>query len=830
MIEVGSTFAGYRLEQLLSTDTVSMTFRAVRRRGPAQPVALRITHELRTQDGRPDAAVMARYIARLSEAVRVNHPALVPIMDAGEAGYRVWVATALIDGVTLTRYLRDEDRLDGDAAVALLWGLADGLDRAHAAGVVHGAISPRTIHVRRIGGDGEPTAVLHGVGIDSLLVRSVRRDRDAIDISDVAYVSPEYLRGIATDGRADQYAVACALHHCVTGRPPFVRDTATGLFGAHMFTTPPSAAGADGDTVIAGALTAGMAKAPEARHETCIDLLRATGHATAAARVWPGAGSGEARFAAAGRHALDRTRSGGPVAGAVPAIDLGGDGTPARTRPAGAAPANGRAADAAPLRRGRASRAPVRGRTAEAPPVEGRAAGVAPANARAAGGRRLRRGDAGDVLVRGRATARVAGPTADAGEPAPDASGRDAEDAADAPTRRESRILTWPVAAMLVLVGIISTMILAAVAREDGLAGLVGLVDTSGESADRPAAAADTGPASAGVGWQRALLDEPLYEIDVAGGSLIVTAPHRVATLDSATGATTWSRPIDVGVLTDMAATDSVVAVRAAKFRALAVADGSPLWEKPDIVAPISALTTAGTTLYGIGLGSLAPELVSLDAITGQEQWRYDGGVRGIDDDASVVASEDAVAVLDGETLSVLDPQAVGLGGDGVQARWQRPVEDPWLDSLALLPDAVVMADRTGDVCAYDPVDGTERWCERVPGLPDGVPTVVADRDVVVVIVGSTVTALALETGAQQWTFDAPRTLTPIAASSGAQVVVTDVAGRAHGLDLTRGFEAWRASGFGEVTALAATADAVYVGTRGGRIVRLQPPTDQPAS
>jgi hypothetical protein len=91
-------------------------------------------------------------------------------------------------------------------------------------------------------------------------------------------------------------------------------------------------------------------------------------------------------------------------------------------------------------------------------------------------------------------------------------------------------------------------------------------------------------------------------------------------------------------------------------------------------------------------------------------------------------------------------------------------------------------------------------------------------------VVGTDVTALAIETGARRWTFDAPRDLTPIAASTDRQVVVTDVDGQAHGLDLATGFEVWRASGFGKITALAAADDAVYAGTRAGTLLRVRLP------
>ncbi len=727
MNEARATFAGYRLDQLLATDTVSSTYRATpprQRDAATRAVALRITHPLRTS-GRPDVDAIAAYISSVSAALNVSHPALVPIVDAGDVDDRVYVATALIDGVTLGQHVRDRGRLSSDDAVALLHDLAVGLDRAHAAGIIHGAISPRTIQIRGMNG-GRSAAVLRGFGIDALLGRQARVDRDRIDLHDVEYVAPEQLRGLGADGRTDQYALACALYHCVAGRPPFVRETVTAMFGAHLLSPVPPVPD-DVDRPLSDALDVGLRKEPAARHASCVDVLRGPRNVR----------TGDRR-AGAGAPAGDRR----PVVVAWP-----------DDREHGAVPtATAAMAGARPTRR-----------------------------------RGLRLG--GDRW----------------------------------PT------LAWPVATMLILSGIISTLTLAAVLREWGLTGAVGS-DRGRLAAGALAAAGDT-PVSAGVRWQRTLTDEALYALEVTGDTVVAAAPHSVIALDRSRGTTRWRHGIDVGVLTDMAVTDDVVALRAATFRALSVAGGTLLWDKADIVAPISSLAAVDGVIYGLGSGRLTPEVVALEAATGAPMWQFDGGPDRIDDDAAVAAIDGTVALLDGDAVSVIDPDpaASRSGGGGVtvdRVRWRTDVADPWLDSLAVVPDAVVVATHSGDVCAYDPADGEQRWCAAVDGLAEQSPTVVADGDAIVVLLGSKVTTLALESGATRWSFDAPRTLTPIVASSGRQVIVSDVTGRAHGLDLERGFEGWRASGFGEITALLATEDAVYAGTRDGVIVRLEPPAD----
>jgi serine/threonine-protein kinase len=287
--------AGYRLGQLILTDTVSATYRAISEEHPThrRPVTLRITEPLDTASS-PDADTVAAFFDALHDAVAVDHPGLATIHDAGETAGRLYVATDPVAGTTLDEHIRRYGPLPADDAVALLWPIAEGLDGAHAAGVVHGAISPHTILVSARGAElGPSAAILTGFGLDALLARQLRADRSRVDVTDVCYVAPEQLWGGDIDARVDQYALACALYHCVAGRAPFVRPTVAAMFGAHLFSDARVPGGRAGDRSLGPAVAVGMAKRPEERHGSCLALLRATGHA-------PGTD----------RHTADRSRAG----------------------------------------------------------------------------------------------------------------------------------------------------------------------------------------------------------------------------------------------------------------------------------------------------------------------------------------------------------------------------------------------------------------------------------------------------------------------------------------------------------------------------------------
>ena len=99
-----------------------------------------------------------------------------------------------------------------------------------------------------------------------------------------AYVAPEQIEGKDVDGSADQYSLACLLHECLTGQPPFSRGSEAATLFAHLEEPPPAPPGLE------EVMRRALAKSPEDRYGTCTEFVaearRALGLEPKRAR-WP---------------------------------------------------------------------------------------------------------------------------------------------------------------------------------------------------------------------------------------------------------------------------------------------------------------------------------------------------------------------------------------------------------------------------------------------------------------------------------------------------------------------------------------------------------------
>ncbi len=266
----GALLAGYRLEAQVGAGGMAVVFRA-RDEQLGRLVALKIMMPTLAAD----VAYRRRFIAESRAAALVDDPHIIPIYEAREADGVLFIAMRFVQGGDLRLVLEREGALAPGRAAEFVSPVASALDAAHGAGLVHRDVKPANILVDARAG--RPDHVyLSDFGVAKGASASVSMT-GAEYLGTPYYSAPEQIEGLAVDGRADQYALACVTYQLLTGTVPFERDHGTAVLLAHLSAPPPSLVARRPDLPVAidQVMAKAMAKARENRYESCGDFADA---------------------------------------------------------------------------------------------------------------------------------------------------------------------------------------------------------------------------------------------------------------------------------------------------------------------------------------------------------------------------------------------------------------------------------------------------------------------------------------------------------------------------------------------------------------------------
>ncbi|MGI8779649.1 MAG: protein kinase domain-containing protein [Solirubrobacteraceae bacterium] len=280
--EIGSVFAGHRIEGLAGRGGMGVVFRATDL-ALDRPVALKLI----APDVASDPVFRARFEHECRAAAAIDHPHAVEVFHAGEEGGVLYVTMRFVEGIDLGALLVQESPLDAGRAVGLVAQVAGALDEAHRHGLVHRDVKPSNVLIARR--ERREHAFLTDFGLTKRKESDDGLTKPGFAMGTADYMAPEQARGGDVDGRADVYALACLLFKTLTGTAPFDRGSDLEKMLAHLNDPPPSLRDARPDLPggLEDVVRRAMAKEREDRHASAGMLAREALAAVSGASVPP---------------------------------------------------------------------------------------------------------------------------------------------------------------------------------------------------------------------------------------------------------------------------------------------------------------------------------------------------------------------------------------------------------------------------------------------------------------------------------------------------------------------------------------------------------------
>jgi len=262
---IGRTVSHYKILEKLGGGGMGVVYRAedIKLR---RPVALKFLPQELTRD----EEAKRRFIHEAQAASALQHRNICTIHEIDETpDGQIFICMDCYDGKTLKEKIA-RGRVPVEEAVDIAIQMAEGLAKAHEAGMVHRDVKPANIIVTK---DGEVKILDFGL---AKLAGQTKVTRTGTTLGTVAYMSPEQARGEDVDARSDIFSLGAVLYEMLAGEVPFPGEHEAAVLYGIVHSEPEPVAGRRSDVSeeLQRIISTTLAKDVDARYQRARDLIK----------------------------------------------------------------------------------------------------------------------------------------------------------------------------------------------------------------------------------------------------------------------------------------------------------------------------------------------------------------------------------------------------------------------------------------------------------------------------------------------------------------------------------------------------------------------------
>jgi serine/threonine protein kinase len=210
-----------------------------------------------------------RFFREAELAGRLHHPNITEVYESGMEGDTPYIVQELLGGEDLSALIARREPNTLSEKIRILQGVAEALDHAHRAGVIHRDVKPSNVRVLEDG-----SIKLMDFGIAKALGASSNLTKSGVAVGSIGYMSPEQVSGDPVDERSDIFCLGVLAYELLSFQPPFKSDNLFRLLEMIVKEEPDPLidVAPDVPTELAAAVVRAMQKDPADRYASAVEM------------------------------------------------------------------------------------------------------------------------------------------------------------------------------------------------------------------------------------------------------------------------------------------------------------------------------------------------------------------------------------------------------------------------------------------------------------------------------------------------------------------------------------------------------------------------------